>query len=271
MGKQKIFLHSNLRYLRKRLKISQEELAEKLNFISRSKVTHYENGNVINPPLDELFTFADFFKMTIDTLLKVDLTKLGELKLRELEAGNDVYLTGKNVRVLAITVDKKNNESVEYVPVKSQAGYLSGGFSDPDFIGELPKYSIPGIPKNGTYRIFTIDGDSMLPLKSGTDVVGQYVEDWSKLKADTPCHVIIKGEATPVFKLFTLQENRKVLLRSLNKQFTPYKIDAGDVLEVWKFYSYISNQFPEAEADIAQLTNSILELKKEIRQLAGHK
>ncbi len=44
--------------------------------------------------------------------MKVDLSRLGELKLRELEAGNDVYTTGTKLRVIAISVDPNNNENL---------------------------------------------------------------------------------------------------------------------------------------------------------------
>src|SRR5690606_40737116 len=87
--------------------------------------------------------FSDYFHVSVDSMLKVDLTKLGELKLRELEAGNDVYIKGGNLRVLAISVDKSNNENVEYVPVKAKAGYASGGYNDPEYIAGLPKFSMP--------------------------------------------------------------------------------------------------------------------------------
>ena len=49
----------------------------------------------------------------MDNLLKVDLSRLGELPLRELETGNDVYMRGGNLRVLAISTDADNRENVE--------------------------------------------------------------------------------------------------------------------------------------------------------------
>lgn len=104
-----------------------------------------------------------FFGISIDSLIRVDLRTLGELKLRELEAGNDVYMRGGNLRVLAISVDKGNQENVEYVPIKAKAGYLSG-YNDPEFIASLPRFSLPNLPRQGTYRIFPTVGDSMLPI-----------------------------------------------------------------------------------------------------------
>src|SRR5690242_3243260 len=109
-----LFWSENLRFLRNRRQLSQNQLAEELN-ISRAKLNAHENGLSRNPPLEDLIRFADYFKMSLDTLLRINLSRLGELKVRELEAGNDVYLTGRQIRVLATTVDKQNNENVELV------------------------------------------------------------------------------------------------------------------------------------------------------------
>lgn len=265
MEKPNLFWAANLKYLRNRKKLSQDELATELG-ITRVKLNSHEQGTSRNPPLEDLIKFSEFFKMSIDSLLKIDLSRISELKIRELEAGNDVYVSGSNIRVLAITVDKKSNENVEYVPVKSQAGYLNG-YNDPEFIGQLSRYSIPGLPKSGTFRIFSLTGDSMLPLEENAEVIGQYVQDWTALKPGTPCHIIIKGESRPVFKLLTMQGNGKALLKSLNSLFTPYEVDASNILEVWRFHSYISKKFPQPESDMNQLTNVIMDLKHEIKNL----
>ena len=125
MRAPKIFLKSNLKFLRNRKKVSQEIVANLLG-MTRAKLTSYETGQVINPPMEDLLRLALYFNISVDTFLKVDLTKLSELKLRELEEGNDMYIRGTNVRVLATTVDKKNKDNVEYVPIKAKAGYVSG-------------------------------------------------------------------------------------------------------------------------------------------------
>ncbi|MGC9354693.1 MAG: helix-turn-helix domain-containing protein, partial [Mariniphaga sp.] len=122
---QKIFFAGNIKFLRERKKMSQEALASTLG-LTRAKLAAIEAGNTKSPQPDDYLKFSEFFKISIDTLLKIDLSKLGELKVRELEAGNDVYIRGGNLRVLAISVDRSNNENVEYVPVKAKAGYMAG-------------------------------------------------------------------------------------------------------------------------------------------------
>ncbi len=260
MKEQKIFFGINLKFLRERKKLSQERLSETLN-ISRAKLAALESGFTKAPQPVDYLNVSNYFKISIDSLLKVDLSKLGELKLRELQAGNDIYLKGGNIRVLAISVDKTNTEQTEYVPVKAKAGYSDGGYSDPEYIAELPKYKLPHIPAQGTFRIFPISGDSMLPIPDGADITGQFVADWTLLKPGTPAIVILKGQQDFVFKLMTFQEDGRVLLQSLNNAYAPYTVEADAVLEVWKFYAYTSKEMPEAVTDLGMVLQEIRELK----------
>lgn len=260
--KQKIFFAANIKYLRDRRKISQEVLAGKLG-VTRAKLAAIEAGNTRSPQPEDYLNFSNFFAVSIDTLLKVDLSKLGELKLRELEAGNDVYIRGGNLRVLAISVDKENNENVEYVPIKAKAGYAAN-HSDPEYIASLPKYAVPNLPQGDTYRIFPITGDSMLPITDGSDIIGKYVEDWTDIRPDTPCIVILNADQDFVFKMVTVNPDGKLMLKSLNPIYETYTVDAADVLEVWKFHAYTSRDFPEAQSDMAMVLTAIRNLDDKI-------
>lgn len=262
---QKIFFAGNIKFLRERRKLSQEALAAKLG-LTRAKLAAIEAGNTKSPQPEDYLKFSDFFSVSVDTLLKIDLSKLGELKLRDLEAGNDVYIRGGNLRVLAISVDKSNNENVEYVPVKAKAGYAAN-HSDPEFIATLPKASFPNLPKGNTYRIFPIMGDSMWPIPEGSDIVTSFVADWKSIKSDTPCIVILKGQQDFVFKMVTLNAaDGTFLLRSLNPVYAPYTVAVDEVLEVWKFYSYTSREFPEAGTDMSAILRAIKGLEEKIKK-----
>lgn len=263
MDSQKIFFSSNIKFLRDRRKMSQETLAAKIS-LTRTKLNALENGHTKSPQPEDYLNYSDFFKISVDSLLRVDLSKLSELKLRELEAGNDVYLTGGKIRVLAITVNSDNKENIEYVPVKAKAGYRAG-YSDPQYLAKLPRYTMPNLAKGHTYRIFPTTGDSMLPIAENSDVTGQYVQDWKSLKADTPCIVILKGEQEFVFKQVTINSDGTVLLRSYNKLYEPYSVGADDILEIWKFYSFSSRELPEPQTDMQVLSRAIMDIHREIK------
>jgi transcriptional regulator with XRE-family HTH domain len=263
MSLQNVFWSSNLKLLRNRKKISQEDLATALD-ISRSKVAHHESDKHTNPPVEDLLKFSQYFKISIDSLLRVDLSKLGELKLCQLEAGNDVYMSGGQIRVLSITVTPGNKENIEFVPIKAKAGYLAG-YNDPDFIGQLPKFSFPHLAEKKTYRIFPTEGDSMLPIPENCMVITEYVQDWQALN-DTPCIVIMRSEQRFLFKMVTTQKDQ-LLLRSLNALYEDQQVFAGDVLEVWRYHSHITDVLPTQESEMNELLRAVNEIRSDVKKL----
>ena len=266
MKTQEIFWSVNIKFLRLRQKLSQEALAEKLG-ITRVKLNAHESGRTTNPTIDDLINFSELFRMSIDSLLKIDLSKLSEQKIKDLELGSELFMKGDNIRVLAVTVDKEENENVEYVPVKAKAGYRSG-YNDPEFLASLPKFNLPNLPKNGTFCMFPTIGDSMLPVPEGSDVITRYVQDWTRLKAETPCIVILKGEQDFVFKQVTIKQDGTMLLQSFNKQYFAYTIPVSEVIELWEYYSFHSKQLPEPQTDMQQLLKMLQEMQTEIKELS---
>ena len=93
--------------------------------VKRSSWSGYENGTA-EPPFELLLKVSEYFKVSIDKLLKVDLTVLSESQLGILERGGDVDISGRQLRVLATTVDAQDRENVELVPEKAKAGYTTG-------------------------------------------------------------------------------------------------------------------------------------------------
>ncbi|QVK19643.1 helix-turn-helix transcriptional regulator [Mycoplasmatota bacterium] len=60
-------LQDNLKKLRKEKKLSQEQLAEKLN-ISRQAISKWESGKAY-PDIDNLISLKDIFKVSLDELV----------------------------------------------------------------------------------------------------------------------------------------------------------------------------------------------------------
>jgi len=266
MENYKIFFPENIRFLRERAKLTQQNLAENLG-MTRSKLNALESGQTTAPRPEDYLKFSDYFKLSIDTLLKVRLSTLGELKLRELQAGNDVYITGTNLRVLAVTVDPENRENVEYVPVKAKAGYRDG-YADPEFIASLPKFSMPNLPPDGSYRMFPTTGDSMLPLPEGSDIICRYVADWTSLKPGALCIVVLKGEQDFVFKKVTVkQAERSLYLESLNPAYQPYEVPLEEVLEIWKYHSFHSQEIPSPISDTHHISHTVYEILNRLKIL----
>jgi transcriptional regulator with XRE-family HTH domain len=263
------YLSTNLKFLRVRLKNSQEEMAATLG-MTRTKIASYEAGNSKNLPIDDLVSISNSFKISIDTLIKVDLKKVGELKLRELESGNDMYVSGTKLRVLATTVDANNNDNIEVVPIKAKAGYLAG-FNDPEFIETLQTFQLPVLSNNRKYRMFQIEGDSMLPIANKSFIVAEYIDDWKQLKDGEACIVLTKNDGI-AFKIVynKLKTENCFLMHSLNPEFDDYKVHASEILEIWNFVSYFSRDLPKQNVNVSRLSELVDELKVEVQRLESN-
>lgn len=260
-----MYFDSNIKLLRKRKNLTQDEVAEKLE-MKRSTLSGYEN-RVAQPGLDILLIFSNFYNISIDTLLKVDLSKLRETQLRQLEHGEDVFLRGGNLRVLASTVDSRNQENIELVPVKAQAGYTSG-FADPEYISELEVFRLPFLSGEKKYRTFQLQGDSMLPIPEKAWVTGEYVVDWKALKSGEACVVLTMDDGL-VFKIIEnrIEQEGRLILYSLNPLYEPYEIHVSQIREIWKFIHFISQEIPEPVIPENQLVRTVASLKQDMERL----
>jgi transcriptional regulator with XRE-family HTH domain len=260
-----MYFSSNLKLLRQRQNLSQEEMAGNLD-ITRSSLSGYENGTA-EPNFSTLIRISNYFDVSLDKLLKTDLSVLSDLQLEEIEKGYDIDLAGNKIRVLATTVDRDDNENIELVPEKARAGYMAG-YSDPEFIKVLPTFNLPFLSRDKKYRTFTISGDSMPPVPSGAFVTGEYVQNWNSLKSGYPYILVMKEEGI-VFKIVynRIKENKTLQLVSTNPLYEPYEVDVRNVLEVWKFVNYISGELPDPSMEKDDLTTVVMNLQKEIRNI----
>ncbi len=260
-----LYFSSNIKLLRKRLGRTQDDIAFSLE-MKRSTLSGYENG-IAEPGLEALTTFSRYFKISIDTLVKVDLRKLPESELSQIERGYDIFVTGGNLRVLSTTVDQENNENIEVVSESAKAGYRSG-FADPEFIRVLPVFQLPFLSKDRKYRAFQVNGDSMLPIPDRSWVVGEYVQNWHTIRSGHP-YVILTMEDGIVFKIIDnkLKEEQKLTLISLNPLYEPFDVHVKDIREVWKFVHYFSSEVPEPNIPKDDLVKTIQSLEKEIKAI----
>ena len=259
------YFSSNIKLLRKRKKRTQDEVANALDMY-RSTLSGYEN-EVSKPSVEVLVAFSTFFNVAIDTLIKVDLSKLPESQISQLERGYDVFFKGSNLRILASTIGEDNEENIELVPEKAKAGY-SSGFADPEYIKVLPTFRLPFLSKEKKYRSFQITGDSMLPIPDGAYITAEYVQNWQHIKSGKP-YIVLTIDDGIVFKIVENMIADKGVLRliSLNTLYEPYEIEISKVREVWSFVNFISGEMPNANQPIDEIAASIQELRKEVRAI----
>lgn len=256
---------NNIKLLRNRKNRTQNDVALALN-LKRTTINALENS-ISQPTVPQLQAFSKYYGIAIDTLINIDLNRLSELQFTDLQNGFDVFIRGTNLRVIATTVDSSNNDNIEFVNEKAQAGYVTS-FADPEYIGKLPVFQLPFLSKEKKYRAFTITGDSMLPIPGGSVVIGEFVQDFMDVRSGQACIVVTRDEGI-VFKMVEndIAEKRSFEMISLNTQFEPYELPVTEVKEIWKFVCYLNTEIPEPESDLQQLLKSVNEMKMELQQL----
>lgn len=256
---------TNLKVLRKRMKFSQEEVAQALG-LTRSTYSGYENG-VAQPNIENLIAFSTFYKVSIDDLVKINFEMYTDADWIKREKGVHVDVKGQQLRVLTTVLDAQDEEVIEMIPMKASAGYTAG-YADPDYLKVLPTFHLPFLSKSKKYRSFPIKGDSMPPVVEGSYVVAEYVQNWMTVRSGTPCIVVTKDEGI-VFKVIhnLLESSQSFQLCSTNTFYKPYQVHANDVLEIWKFVNYISPELPEVKMDDQDVSKSLQDLQKEIQSL----
>lgn len=255
------FFAANLKFLRKQKKLTQADFAKKIG-INRPKVGSYEEGRA-EPNMETLQNISHFFKVKMDDLVEVNLMENGNQSKKD--------ISGKGLRILPIVVDNTDKEKVSLVPAKAAAGYLNG-YADPEFVEQLPAFNLPlQETQNGTYRLFQIEGDSMLPIPSASYIVGQYVDNWQSVK-DNNCYVFITQSEGIVYKraVNKVEESQNFELHSDNKNYSPYTIKVEEVLEVWEAKGYLTFDLPQndnSQLSVDQLSEVVMQLKGEVERL----
>ncbi|HKZ67994.1 MAG TPA: LexA family transcriptional regulator [Chitinophagaceae bacterium] len=240
--------NQNMKYLRKLRGWTQEEFANKLR-IKRSLLGAYEEERA-EPRIDVLEVVCDIFKLTLDEILRKDLSD-----------NKSNYMAKRRAMKLAT-----GRPDIPFVPVKAAAGYLAG-YADPEFVDELNTFTLPMLA-GGNYRAFEIIGDSMLPTPSGSVIVGEKINKIDELKNDSACIVVSRHEGI-VYK--RVQKNGrskdKLTLVSDNPVYHPYTVKAEDVLEMWQAQMIISKANQQQRWDMGQLANIVSDLQEQVISL----
>lgn len=240
--------NQNLKYLRKLRGWTQEEFANKLH-IKRSLLGAYEEERA-EPRIDVLEAVCDMFKLTLDEILRKDLSD-----------NKANYLAKRRAMKMS-----SGKAEIQFVPVKAAAGYLAG-YADPEFIDELNTFTLPMLT-GGNYRAFEIIGDSMLPTPSGSVIVGEKVDNLDDMKNNAACIVISRNEGI-VYKRVQRnnKQKNKLTLVSDNPIFHPYTVNADEVLEMWQAQVVIARANTQNRWDMNQLANVVSDLQQQVSSL----
>ena len=248
-------LADNMRYLRAKLNLSQQKVADSL-LITRGRYAKYEDG-ASEPPIMMLMKISKYYKISIDLLVSVDVRKYSL---------DEIIKLPDNRVVLPIKVDSYGENKIEIIPHRAQMGYLSG-YSDPEYIEGLQTISLPFL-RNGKYRAFPASGDSMPPYNDGTFIVGKYIENKDDLKTGKTYIFITRNDGI-VYKRYAQKGKAGSIVSSDNQFYAPYEIEWDNVLEIWEFACSINTEEIEPVSfEYRNIKSMFEELRKEIKSIS---
>ena len=105
------FFSKNLEYLRKKKRMSRNELADKLN-VNQSTISRWENGDM-GVTVDNAYDVANFFDISIADLTGKDLTVNNNNNFDEFEvlfSKNKDILTDEDKEYMKFIIEKRKRE-----------------------------------------------------------------------------------------------------------------------------------------------------------------
>jgi transcriptional regulator with XRE-family HTH domain len=227
------FFSDNIRILRVKHKISQEKLAKNL-FITRVRYVKYEDGTS-EPPYDILKKIANYYHISIDLLLSVDVCKIDMQDLLKLE---------NNRLLLPVMTNRKGEDLIQVVTEKMKAGYLNG-YSDPEYIESLQQISLPFLGV-GKHRGFPVEGNSMPPHDNGSIIIGRYLETLSET-VDGKTYILITKNEGIVYKRLNKNKKNTLIVESDSFFYQRHEVKASDILEIWEYQCHIGHSDRKVE------------------------
>lgn len=248
-------LPANLRHLRKKIGLTQEEMALELD-LKKSTYASYENDDGNTPPSKTLYLIAQKFGISMMSLFDIDYTLLGT---------QDTLRISDQETYFPVSVDLNGTELVDLVPAtfQAQAGYLRD-YSDPGYIQSLPKINWDmGTYESGTKRIFQISGDSMLPIPSQSYILGVRKSYDEIINGQT--YVVVTNQDI-LYKRIK-KDGKKILLLSDNTLYPPQSILADEILQYWKALKAIVDIPESPTINLDDMQNTIKDTNEKVQQV----
>jgi len=97
----------------------------------------------------------------------------------------------------------------------------------------------------------------MLPMKDGSYVVAEFVEDIKEAKSGCSYIVVTKDDGMTYKRIYNqIEEKQSFLLKPDNSGYQSYNVPVSEVLELWKFTCSINTQeYEEHELKLSSIIN----------------
>ena len=185
----------------------------------------------LDVPFGTYAGYEYYLNRKIPTIVIQKLAQIFGTTVEYIKNGTGNSDSQKNTIVIYVNQGDQS-ERIAYVPIAAQAGYLKHYINE-NFMQKLATYSLPGFI-NGTYRMFPVQGDSMLPTYSPYDIlICEYVESYEKIK-DGECYVIVSTEGICVKRCINAVIKRgAIIIESDNSEYKPDLIPIDSIIEIW--------------------------------------
>lgn len=235
-------LNERIKMMRKGQHLSQVEMAKILG-ISQSVISLIESGNA-SVSVDMLKSLSEYFNVSCDWLIY----------------GKDRYIKLSS-----------NNDFMPMVNIEAEAGYVHN-FKDIDYIETLDLYRIPGF-KDGEYRIFEVEGESMIPTLFSHDKIICEHKKGNDIVEGTLNVVVTKNDIVVKRVYYKGDDHKTLVLRSDNKDFKPREVPTQKVLEIWEVKAKLTGNFIvqsfEQNSRLDHLENELKVIKDELVKMAN--
>lgn len=185
----------------------------------------------------------------------------------------DYLLKGEGDYIKNPESDLYFRNNISFIPYRAQAGYLDQ-FEDEGWLDTLEKFRLP-VPqlREGEYRCFEVEGDSMLPHYSDGDFVICSKIDLNYLGNYLKNNMvyIVMTESGIVLKQVTLDSpnSRVVNLVSFNQEYSPQVLRLTHLKELWKVqYKLTSDDLSGGEGNrMGAMTEELASMREMISKL----
>ena len=279
-------LTSNLVYLRKSKDLTQAQIAEFIGITGNTRWSDYERGKS-TPPIEILVKISEKFKISIDDLIKIDISKatffenefIEEIKSERNLISNRI---GNLIDKAKQSVNFSGNSdqlalldsNMVQIPITDISVAAGTGVFNSDYMENVAHFSFPNhlLKRGATYLSVRIRGASMAPtLQDGGYMAIRLIErtEWANI-ADERVFVVCDTEGKSYLKRIKNRFKKGFIVLmsdSPDKASYPnFNLQADEIQSIWEAEFYISAKMPNIHSQyysrLAQLEDKVDDLLK---------
>ncbi|WP_222845965.1 helix-turn-helix transcriptional regulator, partial [Flavilitoribacter nigricans] len=216
----------NLRALRKARGLSQNEMADLLD-VTSGTISNYEQGTS-NPDIPKLLYISTFFNVSIDDILKIDLSK-SSLKRGDLDTPNDT----PNDTPKGTPKGRSNEDLIPENSKESKNKTVDEDARANVVLKMLDDFANVEIDRSAPVVRFQVYNDNMAPTMDKNDNTLGHRISLEKLKTNELCALVGENEFYWIGRV-TWKEDGFYVVNYDDKTVPPDLIPAVKVKEIYK-------------------------------------